>query len=349
MDWDTMRVESFSQPDLVPLSAEAGTGRVQDSLRDLVELARGALEEGMALASGQHEAVLNKINIYTAKCLTGAGVDSFPAAQASFDRLETKAADTTVIDSASRLYLAVRHPLPYSLVMDAYSVVWAGYSLAAGFSRHALSHRVLVGQEMKQQDQAFRRFMDASAGKMSAAQAADRLKYMKEQLFLVARESCREGHRRAMEAAKHEQLQASRQAPAYSTAGLAQALAAAVSKGSKAQANPPVGQQGKRKSEQSDDVALKQFKHNGNPSQEGAARREGSEGFLAKLRALPKDKEIRAAAIKEGLCRFHWDPKFSCNRGSDCKFAHVDQTQTTMAGFTSQEIHEYLSSFKQFS
>lgn len=180
MDWDTMRVESFLQPDLTPLSAEAGTGRVQDSLRDIVEVARGALEEGMALASGQQEAVLNKVNIYTAKCLTGAGVDSFPAAQDSFDKLEVKASDTTVIDSASRLYLAIKHPLPYSLVMDAYGVIWAGYSLAAGFSRHALSHRVLVGQEMKQQDQAFRRFMDASAGKMSAAQAADRLKYMKE-------------------------------------------------------------------------------------------------------------------------------------------------------------------------
>ena len=45
MDWDTMRVDSFLQPDLSPLFAELGTGRVQDSLRDIVEVARGAETE----------------------------------------------------------------------------------------------------------------------------------------------------------------------------------------------------------------------------------------------------------------------------------------------------------------
>lgn len=341
-----MRVEASLQPDLVPLSVEAGTGRVQDSARDLVETARGAIEEGMALAFGQQEAVLGKVNIYTAKCLVGAGVESYPVAQEAFKKLEAKAADTGVIDSASRLLPAVEHPFPYSLVMDTYACIWSGFGLAVGFSKFALSHKALVGQEMKRQDESFRRFMDSSASKMSAAQAAERLKYMKEQLFLVARESCKEGHKRSLEAAKLEQLHASRRTPALTQAGIMQAVVAAVGKGPKAQS---AGQsQGKRKHEQSDDTALKQFKHNGNPPQEGAARREGSEGFLARLRALPKDKEMRAAAIKEGLCRFYWDPKFTCNRGSECKYAHVDPMQTTLAGLESKEIQEYLASIKQF-
>lgn len=346
MDWDKMRVEACLQPDLTPLSVEAGTGRVQDSTRELVELGRGAIEEGMALASGQQEAVLGKVNILTAKCLAGAGVESYPVAQEGFKKLESKASNTGVIDSASRLLPAAEHPFPYSLVMDTYEVIRSGYSLSVGFSRHALSYRALVSQEMVRQDESFRRFMDSSASKMSAAQAAERLKYMKEQLFLVAREACKEGHKRTLEAAKLEQLQASRKAPALSQASILQAVAAAVGKAPKAQPLP--SGQGKRKFEQSDDAALKQFKHNANPSQEGAARRESSEGFLARLRALPKDREIRAATIKEGLCRFYWDPKFTCNRGSDCKYAHVDPVQTTIAGLESKEIQEYLTSMKQF-
>ena len=305
------------------LGGFTGGREVADVLKDLVELCQKAIDQAVNIAERTWEAVGNSKNVRTAIPNAATGAKSFSEIQDHLLSLSDLINDSSTINETAKRSDANGRPLPPSILITAFEVIKFSSEFACAFDSAAWSQRQMCSEDLKSHDKWFRKFLDHYPRKFHARRSDERLVDVSKDLLNHASGSAALGSQRGMAIARQRVIMQS--------------------------ANPqPARQQrsdaGKKRAH--DDDARAAFQHNPNPPQNRSAanqRRQNPADHKKNLLNLPSGEGIRKAAIREGLCKFHRMPEFTCSRGSDCPFAHLSVADTKKAGISSEEIEAVFS------